>query len=100
MASSKRVFLMIAFIGLLVVVPARIEAQGSDLCQTRFGICPVRFAPIGSGCYCGGDPGRIIAPAPNWNDACGTVYGVCRVNPAPINSPCYCGRDPGRITGR
>ena len=32
----------------------------SNACGTRFGVCQVMPAPVGSGCGCGRDPGQII----------------------------------------
>lgn len=61
----------------------------------RYGVCYGRYAPVGSYCQCGPDPGRILPP-PRWSDACGTNRGVCRTSPGPVGSPCGCFGDPGR----
>jgi hypothetical protein len=36
------------------------RAPISNACGTRFGVCQTMPAPIGSGCFCGRDPGQII----------------------------------------
>ena len=84
------------------------QEQKSNVCQTYFGVCIVRFfAPIGSRCSCNNDEGSIIYQQQNYrpfqynisvSDLCATAYGVCQVGPGPVGSMCVCGRnrDPGR----
>ena len=78
----------------LVVSASDAQVPVSNACATQFGVCYVGYAPVGTYCRCGGDPGRIVLQ--RWSDACGTHRGVCRVPPGPVGTPCGCYGDPGR----
>jgi hypothetical protein len=87
---------LILAISLLCALAGSTQAQeASNACGTRYGVCYGRYAPVGSSCQCGPDPGRILPP-PRWSDACGTNRGVCRTSAGPVGSPCGCFGDPGR----
>jgi len=112
MATLRRKLLQFALMGLLIVTSVGAVAQAggpvSTACQTNYGVCYVQYpVRIGTFCYCGNDPGRIVYPQeetlrrdPLLSEACATRYGVCRVDRGPIGSVCYCGPDPGRRISR
>lgn len=96
MNMSRLVVVLVFAVGLMMQSDVTAQAPFSNLCQTALGICPVNPAPVGSGCSCGRDPGRIVLPPPNMSNACGTGRGVCRVDYGPVGSPCMCGGDYGQ----
>jgi hypothetical protein len=92
---GKNFTMLIAIAATFLPGDAFTQPNFSNACGTRFGVCPVGWAPVGSGCGCGNDPGRIIWPP--FSDACQTRYGICRIYPRQIGNGCACGADPGQV---
>jgi len=86
---------LVALASAVIPQSAVSQQQVSNSCGTRFGVCPVGWAPLGSGCGCGQDPGRIVWPP--FSDACQTRYGICRTYPRQWGTGCACGNDPGQV---